>query len=74
MQVPDELRVLKEKQLHKNAIVKVVYGSLGSRLACASQDQMITVIKTPVFNNTLDMTTLSGHNGAINYLHISSND
>lgn len=51
MTIPDEISILKEQPLHKNAVVRLCYSPLGTKLASISQDTMISVIKTPFFNN-----------------------
>ena len=35
---------------------------------------MISVLKTPLYQNNLEITSLQGHNGNINSLNWSSND
>jgi len=35
---------------------------------------MISVIKTPIFQNQLELTSLGGHNGPVNSIHFSAND
>lgn len=74
MTIPDEISILREQPLHKNAVVKLCYSPLGTKLASISQDTMISVIKTPFFNNQLEVTSLGGHNGPVNSLHFSAND
>ena len=74
MTVPDELSILKEQPIHKNAVVKLTYSPLGTKLAAISQDNMISVMKTPFFQNQLDLTMLGGHNAPVNSIHFSAND
>ena len=47
---------------------------MGTKLAAASQDTTISLIKTPVIQNSLDVSSLQGHNGAIASLQFSAND
>jgi len=35
---------------------------------------MISVMKTPFFQNQLDLTMLGGHNAPVNSIHFSAND
>ena len=74
MTMPPEVQVLNEKPISKSSITKLKYSPFGSKLAFSSVDTMIGVIKTPMFSNNLEITTLQGHNGAINSLAWSSND
>lgn len=36
MTIPDEISILREQPLHKNAVVKLIYSPLGTKLASAS--------------------------------------
>lgn len=74
MQIPDEVSVLHAKPLSKSSLTKCSFGPLGSKLALASQDTLITVLRTPIFNNQLEMTTLQGHNSKINSLAWSKDE
>ena len=49
MTIPPEVSILHEQALHKNAVVKLCYSPLDTKLASASQDTTISVIKTPIF-------------------------
>lgn len=74
MTIPDDLSILKETALHKQAVTKLLYSPLGTKLASISQDTLISVLKTPFFNNQLELTSLGGHNGPVNSIHFSAND
>ena len=63
MTIPDELSILRDEPLHKNAVVRLAYSPLGTKLAAISQDTTVSVLKTPFFQNQLDLTKLGGHNG-----------
>ena len=73
MTVPDELLILKEQPIHKNAVVKLMYSPLGTKLAAISQDNIISVMKAPFFQNQLNLTMLGGHNSLVNSIHFSVN-
>lgn len=47
--MPPEVQVLNEKPISKASVTKLKYSPLGTKLACASVDNMIGVIKTPLF-------------------------
>lgn len=74
MTIPEELKILQSQSISRNSLTKLKFSPNGQKLACASQDTMITVIRTPIFQNNLDLATLQGHNGQINSLSWSSND
>lgn len=74
MTLPEELKILHEQPLHKNAITRLIYSPFGTKLASVSQDTTISVIKTPMFSNKLELTSLGGHNGPVNSIHFSAND
>jgi WD40 repeat protein len=74
MTIPEELSILREQPLHKQAVVKLAYSPLGTKLASISQDTLISVIKTPMFQNQLEVSSLGGHNGPVNSIHFSAND
>lgn len=65
---------MNKQQLSKNALTKIAYSTLGTKLALASQDTMISVVKTPIFQNNLELTSLQGHNNTINSLSWSASD
>ena len=46
--IPSDCSVLHQQALHKNSIVKLAYSPMGTKLAAASQDTTISLIKTPV--------------------------
>lgn len=74
MQMPEEVQVLNKQAIGKYPLTKISYSTQGTKVAMASQDYLITVIRTPIFQNNLEMTTLQGHNNSINSLHWSSSD
>ena len=74
MNIPEELKILADQPLHKNATVKLCYSPFGTKLACISQDTTISVLKTPMFSNKIELTSLGGHNGPVNSIHFSAND
>ena len=51
MSIPDEVQILCKQPISKSAITKLKYSPFGSKLACASQDTMISVMKTPMYQN-----------------------
>lgn len=74
LQTQAETKVLSEKPLSKSSITRVKYSPSGNKLAFAGVDTMIGVVRTPIFNNVLDVTSLQGHNSPVNSLHWSSSD
>ena len=74
MTIPNDCNVLQTTQLHRNSVMRIAYSASGHKLAAASQDTTISLIKTPIIQNKLDVTSLQGHNGAITSLNFSSND
>lgn len=74
MTIPNDCSVLASTQLHKNSLMRLAYSPSGTKLAAASQDTTISLLKTPVISNQLDITSLQGHNGAITSISFSSND
>ena len=62
-----------EAPLHKATVQKLKYNTRGTKLACASSDTTISVLKTPVISK-LDVCALNGHNASINSLAFSSSD
>lgn len=55
-------------------MTKILYSPNGSKLAAASQDTTISLMRTPIINNTLDVSSLQGHNNSITSLSFSSDD
>jgi hypothetical protein len=49
MSIPDEVLILNKQPISKSAITKLKYSPFGTKLACASQDTMISVMKTPMY-------------------------
>ena len=74
MMMSDEVQILNKQAASKSAITKLQYSPLGTKLAYSSQDTMISVMKTPLYQNSLEITSLQGHNGNINSLNWSRND
>ena len=72
--IPEECSILHAQELHKNAITHLKYSPSGTKLAAASQDKMISVLRTPVFHNKLEISNLGGADGTINSLHWSVSD
>ena len=72
--MPPEVQVLNEKPISKASVTKVKFSPLGTKLACASVDNIIGVIKTPLYQNNLEVSTLYGHNGNVTSISWSSND
>ena len=54
--------------------MRIAYSPSGQKLAAASQDTTISLMKTPIIQNKLDVTSLQGHNGTITSISFSSND
>lgn len=59
--------------MHKGTVTKVCYGCKGTKLASASQDSTINLIRTPMILK-IEVTTLQGHNSHINSINFSSDD
>lgn len=74
MTIPNDCSILSNQALHKNSVTKLSYSPSGTKLAAASQDRTISLIKTPIISNQLDVSSLQGHNGAITSINFSSND
>mmetsp|Transcript_1773 Transcript_1773/g.2528 ORF Transcript_1773/g.2528 Transcript_1773/m.2528 type:complete len:166 (+) Transcript_1773:1969-2466(+) len=74
MALPADCSVLNTSKLHATAVVRLAYSPSGTKLAAASQDTTISLLKTPIIQNQLDVTSLQGHNGAITSISFSSND
>ena len=72
--IPNDCSVLHQQALHKNSLTKLTYSPSGTKLAAASQDTTISLLRTPVISNQLDVCSLQGHNGTITSLNFSSND
>jgi len=49
--MPKDASILHETQLHKTAIVKLAYSPSGNKLAAASIDTTISLLRMPIFNN-----------------------
>ena len=58
----EDVSDLCKKKMSKSALVRIAYSPQGSKLAVASQDTLITVLKTPVYKNQIELSTLQGHN------------
>lgn len=61
MSMPVECRTMAETPLHKSTVQRVTYNLRGTKLASASSDMTINILKTPVITK-LEVTTLQGHN------------
>lgn len=48
MSIPADASVLAKTQLHKSSLLKLAYSPSGTKLAAASLDRTISLIKTPV--------------------------
>ena len=46
--MPNDCSVLASTQLHTNSIVRLAYSPSGTKLAAASQDTTISLLRTPV--------------------------
>ena len=51
MALPADCSVLAQTQLHATAVVRLAYSPSGTKLAAASQDTTISLMKTPVMQN-----------------------
>ena len=74
MSIQPDVEVYSSKQVSKSSVKIVQYSPYGTKLAYGCYDNMIGVIKTPVYENKMDFTALNLHNGTINSLHWNSTD
>ena len=73
MSIPPECKSMVEHPLHKSTVTKLVYSNGGTKLACASNDTTISLVKTPVIQK-LEVTSMQGHNSYVNSIVFSSCD
>ena len=61
MSIPPECKTLTEVPLHKSTVTKICYSNQGRKLASASSDMTINILKTPMIAKA-EVTSLLGHN------------
>lgn len=74
LSIQSDVSILNEKQMSLTALNRLKFSPFGTKLACATVDAKILVLKTPIYQNALEVTNLLMHNYQINSLHWSSND
>jgi WD40 repeat protein len=58
MEISKDTTVLNDTQLHKTAVVKLSYSPSGNKLAAASLDKTISLLRMPIFGNKLNVSSL----------------
>ena len=74
LEMHEETEFLNKDPLHTKPITKIQYSNNGALLASAALDMTISVMKTPIFEDSFQASSFAGHNGSVNSLNFSLRD